>query len=67
LEESTYVVVGIPGKWGFKSIHGLHKKKMLQCFMPCFLCPTSNGKDLMGKINQLGIGILLLSNELGHS
>jgi hypothetical protein len=45
LEENTYVVVGILGKWGFKSIHGLHRKKMLQCFMLCFLCPTFSGKD----------------------
>jgi len=44
-EESTYVVVGIPRKWGSKSIHGLHRKKMLQYFMPCFLYPTSNGKN----------------------
>jgi hypothetical protein len=40
---------------------------MLECFMPCRFCRTSNGKDLVGKINQLGIGILLISNELGHS
>jgi hypothetical protein len=37
LEENTYVVVGIPRKWGSKNIHGLHRKKCCNVYALSFL------------------------------
>lgn len=53
------------GFWGH--LGGFMERKCWNVLCLILLYPTSKGKDLLTKINQLGIGTLLFNNDLAHS
>jgi len=55
VEESTNVVVGTPGNWGFENVMCLILRR-----------PSFERRSLMGRRDQSQIGILLFSDELSH-
>jgi len=60
VEENTYIVTR---EWGFKSIIGLHREKLLNCSM--FHCSMSNFQgEKFEKVKSNGVGVLLLSNRI---
>ncbi len=64
----TFVVEGTPrGDGVLRDILGFYGKKLLKCFIPILLCPTSKEKELLRKEDPMETRSLLFNNELPHS
>jgi hypothetical protein len=44
------------GEWGFKNIIGLHKEKLLNCFVPHYSLSNFQGEKILRKWNQMELG-----------
>ncbi len=60
VEENTYIVTR---EWGLKSIIGLHRKNLLNCFMFHFSLSNFQGENFE-KMKSNGVGVLLLNNHI---
>jgi hypothetical protein len=68
VEESTFVVEGTPrGDGVLRDILGFYGEKLLKCFIPILLCPTSKGKEFLRKEDPMETRSLLFNNEQPHS